>query len=114
MNKRAIIGLLSGAVLGLFCVFGVNFRMGDQVDGLFLFATWFNRVIMGLMIGFYSPVSNKIMNSALRGAVLGLIVSFSFYVATDFLDLMGFLAGIFYGIIIDVICTRYGTSSIVM
>jgi len=112
MNKRAVIGLLSGAVLGIFCIIGINFRMGDQVDGVFLFAIWFNRLVMGLMIGFYSPVSNRIMNSLLRGALLGLLVSFSFYVATDFLDLTGFLAGIFYGVIIDIICTKYGVKKV--
>jgi hypothetical protein len=110
MNKRMVIGLLSGAVLGIFCIFGVKFRMGDQVDGIFLFATWFNRVIMGLMIGFYSPISNRIMHSVLRGALLGLLVSFSLYVATDFLDFTGFIAGIFWGVIIDIICTKYGIS----
>jgi len=111
MNKRAVIGLLSGAILGIFCVLGVNIRMGDQINGLFLFATWFNRVVMGLMIGFYSPTSNKMIHSAFRGAVLGVIVSFSFYAATDFLDLTGFIAGIFYGIIIDIICTKSVVSS---
>jgi len=108
MSKRAKTGLILGAVLGVFCIFGINFRMGDQVTGLFLFATWFNRVVMGLMIGFYTPVSRKLLHSALRGGLLGLIVSFSLYSATDFLDTPGFIAGIFYGIIIDVICTKYG------
>jgi len=60
------------------------------------------------MIGFYTPVSRKLLHSALRGGLLGLIVSFSLYSATDFLDTPGFIAGIFYGIIIDVICTKYG------
>jgi len=109
MNKRAVVGILMGAVLGVLCIFGARFRMGDQADGLFLFATWFNRVVIGMMIGFYTPVSNRIIHSALRGAVLGLVVGFSFYVATNFLDLTGFIAGIFYGVIIDIACTRYGT-----
>ena len=108
MNKRAVIGLLSGAVLGVFCILGLKFRMGDRVAGMFLFATWFNRLIMGMMIGFYTPISNKIANSAIRGGLLGLIISFSLYVATDFFDSVGFIAGIFYGIIIDIICTKYG------
>jgi hypothetical protein len=110
MNKRAAIGILSGAVLGVFCILGLIIRMGDQVTGIFLFATWFNRVIMGMMIGLYSPSSKKIIHAALRGAVLGLTVSFSFYVATDFFDSTGFIAGMFYGVIIDIICTNYGIS----
>ena len=108
MNKRAVIGLLSGAVLGTFCILGLNFRMGNQVTGMFMFATWLNRVIMGMMIGFYTPISTKIAHSAIRGGLLGLLISFSLYVATDFLDTVGFIAGIFYGVIIDIICTKYG------
>jgi hypothetical protein len=108
MNKRAVIGLLSGAVLGTFCILGLNIRMGNQVTGVFLFATWLNRVIMGMIIGFYSPGSNKIAYAAIRGGLLGLIISFSLYAATDFLDPLGFIAGIFYGVIIDIICTKYG------
>jgi len=93
MDRRSVIGLVSGAVLGIFCILGVYFRMGARIDGLFLLATWLNRVIMGMMIGFFTPVSKKIMTSALRGAALGLIVSLSFYIATEFLDLAGFIAG---------------------
>jgi hypothetical protein len=106
MNRRALTGLILGAVLGVLCIFGVNFRMGDQVTGLFLFATWFNRIVMGLMIGFYTPVSKKLSKAALRGGILGLVVSFSLYSATDFLDTPGFIAGIFYGIIIDISATK--------
>ncbi|MBN2857708.1 MAG: hypothetical protein JXN63_04840 [Candidatus Delongbacteria bacterium] len=108
MNKRAASGLILGAVLGVFCIIGVNARMGDQISGMFLFATWFNRVVMGLMIGFYTPVSNSLTTGALRGGILGLIVSFSLYSATDFIDTPGFIAGIVYGIIIDVLATKYG------
>jgi hypothetical protein len=112
MNKRAVIGLLSGAVLGIFCILGINFRIGDRVTGMFLFATWLNRVVIGMMIGFYSPVSTKIAHTAIRGGLLGLIISFSLYVATDFLDPLGFIAGIFYGVIIDIICTKYGVKKV--
>lgn len=110
MNKRAVIGIVSGAVLGVFCIIGVNFRMGDQVDAIFLFATWLNRLVMGMVIGFFSPVSKKIIRAVLRGAVLGLIVSLSLYAASDFLDFTGFIAGIIYGVIIDMVCTRFGSS----
>jgi hypothetical protein len=36
-------------------------------------------------------------------------VSFALFVATDFLDPVGFLAGIVYGVIIDVVATRYAS-----
>jgi len=109
MNKRATIGLLSGAILGGFCIIGAKLRMGDQVTNLFLFGTWLNRLVMGMIIGFYTPVSNRITLSALRGAALGLVVSLSLYSSTDFRDFPGFIAGIIYGVIIDIVCTKYGT-----
>ncbi len=110
MNKRAITGMLSGAALGVLCILGMNIRMGDQVTAALLFSVWLNRLITGMIIGFYTPVSNGIMQAILRGAGLGFIVSLSLYTATDFLDLTGFIAGIIYGIIIDLICTRFGAS----
>ncbi len=50
------------------------------------------------------PESNLVY---LRGAIIGLIISGSFYIATSFKDLTGFFAGIVYGIIIDYIATKY-------
>ncbi|MBN2789469.1 MAG: hypothetical protein JXR69_04725 [Candidatus Delongbacteria bacterium] len=107
MNKRLIIAILTGAILGIFCIIGINLRMGDQVTGLFLFATWFNRVVMGLAIGLYTPKRKDIKLSMIRGGVIGLVVSFSLYSATNFIDTPGFIAGIIYGIIIDFFATKY-------
>lgn len=107
MNKRLLVAILTGSALGIFCIIGVNLRMGDQVSGLFLFATWFNRVVMGLAIGLYTPENKDIKISIMRGGLIGLIVSFSLFSATNFIDTPGFIAGIIYGIIIDVIATKY-------
>jgi len=41
-----------------------------------------------------------------RGAVLGLIISFAFYSSTGFADVVSFLAGIVYGVIIEYIAFR--------
>jgi hypothetical protein len=107
MKNRLLYGVLLGAFLGVFCVIGIGIRMGDQVSGLFLFATWFNRVVIGLMIGLYKPASQEFLKAAFRGGVLGLIVSFSLYSATAFIDTPGLFAGIFYGIIIDTLATKF-------
>ncbi len=37
----------------------------------------------------------------LRGALLGLLVSFAFYSSTEFNDPVSFVAGIFYGVILE-------------
>jgi len=46
--------------------------------------------------------------SLARGAVLGLVVSFAFYSAIAFQDVISFLAGIGYGVIIEAVAFKYG------
>lgn len=109
MTKRIPIAITTGAILGIFCIIGVGYRFGYAGNELFLFATWFNRLLMGLVIGLagsWQLIKNK-YNPLLRGLLLGLIISFSFYLATDFRDLTGFIAGIFYGILIDYIASKF-------
>ncbi|MFC1753224.1 hypothetical protein ACFL96_07490 [Thermoproteota archaeon] len=109
-NKRVMIALLAGAILGILCIIGVGLRMGFAGNELFILATWVNRVVMGLVIGLapYYKIKNNTKNVLFRGAFLGLIISGSFYLATSFRDTPGFIAGIVYGVIIDYIATRYG------
>lgn len=101
-TKRLLLGVLSGAILGIFCIIGVGTRLGFSGNELFLFSTWFNRLLLGLVIGL-SPKIREFKNVIIRGSILGLIVSFSLFVATNFLDVPGFIAGIVYGIIIEFI-----------
>jgi len=107
-NKRLAISLITAAILGIFCIIGISLRMGFAGNELFIVATWVNRVVIGLVIGVASPI--KIDNNPkmlLRGALLGFIISGSFYLATSFKDTPGFFAGIVYGIIIEYIATKY-------
>jgi hypothetical protein len=109
MDKRVLIATITGGLLGIFCIIGISLRMGYLGNELFIFATWINRVVMGFVIGLagrfmFKKKSNLV---CLRGAILGLIISGSFYIATSFKDLPGFFAGIVYGIIIDYIATKY-------
>ena len=104
--KRISLGVLSGALLGIVCIIGASIRQDDP-STLFLFAFWFNRVVMGLAIGML-PVSSK-QPLVLKGAILGTFISFAFYSTTEFQDLIGFLAGIVYGIIIDLVIYYFDT-----
>lgn len=106
MNKRLIISLLAGAILGVVCILGANLRYEGAQPGSYLFAFWFNRLLMGLVIGVIKqPLT--LPKRLLRGALLGLFVSFAFYSATAFLDLMGFLVGAVYGVIIEYVAFRF-------
>ena len=106
LTKRMKICIASGAVLGVICIVGASARSGFQSDAYLLFALWYNRLIMGLVIGLAggSLGWSKVIS---RGALFGLIVSFAFYSSTGFNDIVSFLAGILYGIIIEYIAFKY-------
>jgi len=106
--RRIAIAVLTGAGLGVLCIIGVGTRLGFQGNEMFLAATWFNRLLMGLVIGLagHWTITRNKANPIIRGIILGAILSFSFYFATDFRDTMGFFAGIAYGPIIDFAASR--------
>jgi len=111
--KRIGLATVLGAILGIFCIIGASGRVGGWVGNeILLIGLWYNRVIMGLLIGFAGTLVlmkkgkyAKWTNAILRGLILGFLVSLQFYLSTVFLDLPTFLAGLMYGIIIDVIST---------
>ncbi len=107
-NDRLTISLITGAILGIFCIIGISLRMGLAGNELFILATWVNRVVLGLVIGLAPRLDPKNTSKILlRGAFLGLMISGSFYLATSFKDTTGFFAGIAYGIIIEYMAARY-------
>ncbi|MDD3572798.1 MAG: hypothetical protein PHP07_07635 [Eubacteriales bacterium] len=99
-TKRMKVSILAGAVLGVVCIAGALVRSGGTAGFGFLFALWFNRVLMGMTIGLAHEKADQ-RTLILRGALLGLIVSFAFYSASGFTDVVSFLAGVVYGVIIE-------------
>lgn len=105
-SKRMKICIVLGAILGVVCIIGASIRSGFQSDASFLFALWYNRLIMGIMIGMASR-SRDLLKATGRGALFGLLVSFAFYASTGFGDIVSFLAGIIYGMIIETFAFKY-------
>ena len=100
MNKRMKASLIGGALLGIFCVAGAYVRSGFTASPEFIFSLWYNRVILGLVIG--APWTATVKKRAmLRGALFGFLVSFAFYSSTGFQEHVSFVAGIFYGVILE-------------
>jgi len=100
MNRRLKEALIGGALLGIICVVGAYIRSGSGASPLFVFSLWYNRVIIGLVIG--APWKERVKHQALlRGAILGLMVSFAFYSTSGFQDPISFVAGVVYGVIIE-------------
>ncbi len=112
--RRIIIATVVGALLGVLCIIGVGSRIdGGYTNTIYLAAVWYNRVIMGLMIGFagdtviiHREEEKNYVNAIVRGLILGLIVtSATLLLSETIFDLMGWFAGLIYGPVIDVIAT---------
>lgn len=100
MKRRMKVALIGGALLGLVCVAGAYVRSGFTASPEFVFSLWYNRVILGLVVGAPWPATDR-WKALLRGALLGLLVSFAFYSSTGFQDHVSFAAGILYGVLLE-------------
>ena len=108
---RTLISTLLGAILGIFCIIGVNKRLPVNPvpnTAIFLTAAWYNRLIMGIMVGLagefhYLNEKYHIVESILRGIVIGAIISVSFSFLHQEVTWTYFIAGIFYGLVIDLV-----------
>jgi len=109
ITKRLLACLLAGALLGVLCIIGAQLRSGFEKEAVYLFAFWYNRVIMGLAIGL-APGSPDLGKVLVRGAVIGIVVSFAFFVSTGLEDIIGLLVGVVYGIIIEYAGYKFGAS----
>jgi len=109
--RRVGISLASGAALGVLCIIGVGSRIGFTGNESYLIGMWYNRVVMGLLIGLSSEIiiisDDEMKNAAIRGLLLGFFVTTAILLSTSFKDYPSYLAGLAYGIIIDVVATKY-------
>ena len=106
LTKRMKISIVAGALLGVVCIVGAQLRSGFEKEALYLFAFWYNRLLMGVVIGL-AKETQELKRALGRGAILGLLVSFAFYRSTGFEDAVGFAAGIAYGVIIEYVTYRF-------
>lgn len=110
LKRRMIVSLAAGALLGVVCIVGASARSGFGLEVTYLFAFWYNRLLMGFVIGLLDS-SPGLPGVFYRGALIGLLVSFAFYSSIGFGDPVGFIAGIIYGAIIEYFAFRYGSSA---
>lgn len=108
-RKRLVVALVCGALLGILCIIGVGSRFGFLGNEVFILANWYNRVVMGLVVGLaggLTVVESK-FNPVVRGLILGFMVSLGLFLSSGLRDPLGFMAGIAYGVIIDYIASKY-------
>ena len=108
MNKKLRLAISAGIILGIFCIIGAAFRLGWQGNQLILFSLWYNRAMMGLLIGLAGGmvILQGKLNWLVRGAGLGLAVSAAYFFTSAAQDWVSFLAGGVYGVIIEFILQR--------
>jgi hypothetical protein len=107
LSKRMKVSIITGAILGVVCIIGASIRSGFEHNAIFLFAFWYNRLLMGVVIGLLDGKMG-LPKVFYRGALIGLLVSFAFYSSIGFGDPVGFIAGILYGVIIEYVAFTYG------
>jgi hypothetical protein len=100
--KRLVISVILGALLGVVCIIGAQVRSGFTNGPVFLFALFYNRIVMGVFFGLLER-PQTLKTALIRGATIGLVVSFAFFATTGFDDVMSFVAGIVYGLIIEAV-----------
>ena len=112
--RRIAIATLTGAVLGVACIVGVGARIpgGYLPNIVFLIGMWYNRVVMGLLIGFAGDVvivkstrERNLGNAFVRGLIFGILISVAIFLSTEFKDIPALFAGFAYGPIIDLLAT---------
>ena len=50
-TRRMVVSVITGALLGIICIIGAQLRSGFANEAYYLFAFWFNRLLMGIVIG---------------------------------------------------------------
>ncbi|MFP4478361.1 MAG: hypothetical protein ACLFPM_02885 [Candidatus Izemoplasmatales bacterium] len=106
-SRRISIGLSVGAILGVICIVGANLRAEDALPNWYLFAFWYNRFLMGFVF-ILLPFKVKLSRKIIRGIVVGLFISFAFYISTNYYDFTGFVVGGVYGVILE-LALHYGS-----
>jgi len=114
--KRLVIALVLSAFFGAGCAYGTSTVEipGFTVTMPYLLTIFYARLLIGFFVGLcggLTLVKSKYLNAVLRGAMFGLITSvvISFYGGA----VIFIAAGLIYGIITDLLATRFGDRKVV-
>ena len=119
--KRLMFSIPLGMLMGVFCIIGLSQRIPiggvDPSNTIYLWGAWYERVMMGVMIGFAGELvifksRKNLINAFIRGAILGLIVSVGYAFFQQFIDIPFLFAGIMFGGVNDITATFFSRSKI--
>ncbi|MFX1258137.1 MAG: hypothetical protein ACFFAN_09775 [Promethearchaeota archaeon] len=114
--NRLIIALALGAFFGAICAWATSTAPipAEWLTTEFLIYIWYNRLILGFIIAYADNlifIENKYGNAAIRGAILGTILSVILVIIPGLPAISYLWAGTIYGIIIDLVATRFSKSA---
>ena len=105
--KRLVIATILGVLCGLFCMYGTMTNFPGEFGTFMLIGIVYNRVLIGIVIG---TSDNIDLHPALRGAIIGVVVSMAMAIFSSDSDSNGALIvlafGLVYGVLIDVVTTK--------
>jgi hypothetical protein len=105
-KKRILLGAITGTILGIFCILGASQRAGGFAGNEWmLFGLWFNRLLLGLIIGSIC-LSNK-THRLIIAAIWGLLMGFAWFISSGMQDIAAFLVTVPYGLIIEWVAGRF-------
>ena len=113
--NRMIIALALGTLFGAFCAWATSTAPipAEWLTIEFLIYIWYNRLILGFIIAYADDIifiENKYGNAAIRGAILGTILSVILVIIPGLPAISYLWAGTLYGIIIDLVATKFSNS----
>jgi hypothetical protein len=99
--KRLVIATILGILCGIFCMYGAMTKFPGEFGTLALIGIVYNRALIGIVIG---TSDNIDLHPALRGAVIGVVVSMAMAIFDAVWIVVGL--GLVYGVLIDVVTTK--------
>ena len=109
-KKRLFVSLLLGAFFGFICAYAATIRKPIEITELILISAFYNRILIGFFIGMLDNlkiVNSIYLNSGIRGAFIGFLLSAALSIPWGFDATIGFSAfGAIYGLLIDILSTR--------
>ena len=106
--KRLVIATILGILCGIFCMYGTMIKFPGEFGTLMLIGIVYNRALIGIVIGIADNID---LHPAMRGAIIGVVVSMAmiiFIVDSDSSGALIVLAfGLVYGVLIDVVTTKF-------
>ena len=109
--KRVLIATVVGALCGVFCAWGTSQikEPSFPVTAGVLVSVFYNRLLIGFFVGLADNVK---LHSVIRGALIGIIITMAMSII-PIIDgqvtggIMFLIPGIIYGILADVIATKF-------